>query len=347
MIRHYATVCRDWQLPVLLASMRRHCGDFRLHALAWDWRPIGSEGADCLVRTREGFLARHPDFEPSRLPGPPRSPIDTVVTMRWRFFADVMEETGAPLTTLDGDLWFWSSPEPMFAEIGAAKLAVCPHRIPPRSAGLPGVTFETHRQFGLFNTGLVYMAGVSIAREMAELNHAWSYTDVVERPGKRPLFGDQSALEDIVERSEDVENARGIMGDGLHEGIQDLDGHPGALPKSEDEGLREVRGEGDHGLRALEEVDDRGGDDAAGRSARPRYGRTHVIRHPGVNLAPWNIHSHHLEPGAPPRVNGQPLIVFHYSSLRLDSQICDPAYAITARQAEILYAPYLNALAIS
>jgi len=200
-VRHYATVCKREQLPVLLASMHQHCDDFALHVLAWDYETVGNWGSYIHITTRADFIARHPDFEPSRLPGPPRSPVDTVATVRWQFFADVMAEIGQPLTTLDGDVWFFSSPEPVFAEIGRAPMAVCPHRIPPAARGLPGVTYETHWIYGEFNSGITYWADPAPLAEMAALTREWSYTEVRRHPvDGRPDFGDQGALERVARR---------------------------------------------------------------------------------------------------------------------------------------------------
>jgi hypothetical protein len=206
-VRHYATACRESQVDVLAGSMARHCRPFTLHVLAWDWVDeirrveIGDgDEATILFTPRADFLARHPDYAPDRLPGPPRRPVDEVVTMRWQFFADVMEATGEPLCCSDGDIHWFSSPEPMFAEIEGRQdvrpFAVSPHRIPPASAGLPGVTVETHGKYGRFNCGLSVWRERAPLLEMAELNRQWSYTEVVPRgPGRRPLFGDQAHAE--------------------------------------------------------------------------------------------------------------------------------------------------------
>lgn len=295
MTRHYSTVCHERQLPVLLASMRRHCGDFRLHVLCWDFdgHDTGIVGNDVEFWPREMFLHAHPELDPIRLPGPPRSPVDTVATVRWAYFADVMESNGEPLTWLDGDIHFFSSPEPLYDELTAAgaRFAVSPHRIPPRAAGHPGVCHETHAQYGLFNAGLGWAADPAPLLEMAEATRAWSYTEVRPHPDDGlPDFGDQGALERI----------------------------------------------------------------ACQRGA-------HVIEHPGVNLAPWNVHRAHLRsftpPGGPPLpasypVVGhpqQPVIAYHFSSLRLNAagdvvQMANPCYEISPWQAAVLYEPYLAAV---
>ena len=47
-----------------------------------------------------------------------------------------------------------------------------------------------------------------------------------------------------------------------------------------------------------------------------RYSGVHVLSHPGVNLAPWNVDNHMLAPdGAGIAVDGSPLIFFHFSGL--------------------------------
>ena len=49
-----------------------------------------------------------------------------------------------------------------------------------------------------------------------------------------------------------------------------------------------------------------------------RFARVHVLEHPGGGLAPWNVTNHELG-GTPDdvRVDGRPLVFFHYHSLRL------------------------------
>ncbi|HEY7502150.1 MAG TPA: hypothetical protein VH740_26760 [Vicinamibacterales bacterium] len=49
-----------------------------------------------------------------------------------------------------------------------------------------------------------------------------------------------------------------------------------------------------------------------------RYSGVHVIRHPGVNLAYWNIARRTLRASRPLTVDGQPLVCYHFSGLFLD-----------------------------
>jgi len=274
--RRYVTAAREWQVRPLLRSMQRHCRPFVLHVLAWDWPAPWEgisrqgDGAWLDMVPREAFLARHPGLLP--LPGEPRRPTDEVCSIRWTFLAEVMRVTGQPVTAIDGDLWFWASPEPVFEEIGAAKMAVSPHGFAPAAVGLPGVTLESHGQYGRYNGGWVYFADQAPAAALAELCRGWCRTGFLDWRGRR-LFGDQGWLEVVAEN----------------------------------------------------------------------FG-AHAIRHPGLNVAPWNVHRYPL-----PGYDGpQDLIAFHYSSLRFDghrvAQLANPEYAITDEQARRFYAPYVQEL---
>jgi hypothetical protein len=183
---------------VLLASMEAHCSPFMLHVLAWDWDRTSDFGR-AKVTTRAQFLERHPDYASARLPGGPRRVIDEVVTARWRFVCDVMAEVEAPVTMIDGDIWFWSSPAAYFAEVKGKPFAVTPHRFAPAAAGLPGVRMETHRQYGAFNSGFTYFSDMNAAERMAALNYEWSSTGFLRLPSGREIFGDQGWLEMLVD----------------------------------------------------------------------------------------------------------------------------------------------------
>jgi hypothetical protein len=206
-VRTYLTAPRAYQLPVLVGSMMKHCQPFTLHVLAWDFDGFEVPSVKALgwnwhpetsirFTHRSDFLALHPEYE--NLPGPPRKTINHIDTARWRVIADLISEGFGPVTYLDGDQFFFSSPEPMYAEIGDAKLAVSPHRIPPRTMGLPGVVLETHRKYGLFNSGLSVVADLAIAEEMAEAVFRWSYCATIEYPPGNYLFGDQGHLERVA-----------------------------------------------------------------------------------------------------------------------------------------------------
>lgn len=270
-MRTYFTACRDWQLPVLLGSMRRHCGAFRLVVFAWDWDPDwhAYDRAEVHFITRAEFLVRHPEY--AQPPGPPRKTINLIDTCRWRVTADLIAGGRGPVTYVDGDQWFFSSPEPMFEEIGDARLAVSPHRIPPRALGLPGVCLETHRKFGLFNSGFSVVADLGIAEEMAANVFRWSYSGSIEYPKGVYYFGDQGALEQVATRE-----------------------------------------------------------------------RAHVIRHPGVNVAPWNANCHRLE-GRDGHlyVDDVPLVTYHFSGLDPGGQLANTEYCVPPEYVDLVYRPYL------
>lgn len=82
----------------------------------------------------------------------------------------------------------------------------------------------------------------------------------------------------------------------------------------------------------------------------------HVMDHPGVNLAPWNLwrYSVAARPGGEVLVSepdgwGAPLVLYHYSSLRVDErgvvrQLADEGYALQQYHADLLYRPYVSAI---
>ena len=191
----YLTACRDWQLPVLLESMRRWCRPFHLYVLAWDWSRPSDE--DLTVITREQFLVAHPEYR--RLPGPPRQTINYIDAFRWRVATDLIRGGRGPVLHLDGDQFIFSSPAPLFEEIGASPMAVSPHRFARAADGLPGVTEESHGRYAKYNSGLLYLADPEIGERLARSCYEWSYSDVVPLPQGGCLFGDQGHVERIAD----------------------------------------------------------------------------------------------------------------------------------------------------
>lgn len=211
--RIYATYCDSnylGRLKSLHASMLRHCGPFELHVLAWDaavlkWAETAM-GVKCLDAET---LVIAGDLE--SLPGPKRTLVELMWTAGPAWIAAVMDETKQPVTYVDADIMFHSSPEPVFAEIGGAPAAVFPHGFARLSQGLPGPTVESHEVFGKYNVGLVYIADRTIAEEWAAQCREWCY-DRVEDFGKLPTaegfftqvpivdrarrYGDQKYLDD-------------------------------------------------------------------------------------------------------------------------------------------------------
>jgi hypothetical protein len=179
----YADSAYLGRLKAMHASMKRHCGPFELHVLAWD------EGVAAWCET-EGLPCRISAGDSSAWPGPPRSKVETMWTVGPQWIADVMKRTGQPVTYVDADVMFHSSPEPVFAEIGGAPAAVFPHGFARASQGLPGPTAESHEVFGKYNVGLVYVADPAIAEEWAAQCREWCY----DRLSDDGTYGDQAYL---------------------------------------------------------------------------------------------------------------------------------------------------------
>lgn len=198
MTRHYVTTAHAPLLPglrVLHASLRRHCAPFVLHVLAegravFDWC-LGQ--SDVTVTLVDALLWSHPNLAADRLPGRRRRGSELAWTWRWRHAVDVMRIRG-PVTGLDVDQCFFSSPEPVFEEIGSACMAVSPHGFAPAAAGLPGVTLETHARYGAFNAGFSHWAEPAPLHEMAELCRKGPVSEDRVFPDGTTRWGEQGAL---------------------------------------------------------------------------------------------------------------------------------------------------------
>jgi hypothetical protein len=101
----------------------------------------------------------------------------------------------AALTYLDADVFFFSSPEPLYAEIGAASIAIIEHRFPERLRGLA--------EYGRFNVGWVTFtreaSAIACLEDWRSQCIEWCF-DRVE-PAR---YGDQKYLDVWPERFESV-----------------------------------------------------------------------------------------------------------------------------------------------
>lgn len=196
----YADSAYLGRLKALHASMKRHCGPFELHVLAWDGEVAKwCESAGVPFALTTNFQT---DF-----PGAPRSRVEKMWTVGPAWIADVMKRTGQPVTYVDADVMFHSSPEPVFAETGGAPAAVFPHGFARAAQGLPGPTVESHEVFGKYNVGLVYIADPAIAEEWAAQCREWCYDRVelaqaqnsfrgeITSPARDARYGDQLYLD--------------------------------------------------------------------------------------------------------------------------------------------------------
>jgi hypothetical protein len=76
-----------------------------------------------------------------------------------------------------------------------------------------------------------------------------------------------------------------------------------------------------------------------------------AVRHPGMNLAPWNIGGRRVAPSAHGvRIDGRPLVFFHFHGLRqmkfgvFDSGLHDYGLRLSGSIRQDLYRPYLRTL---
>lgn len=82
-----------------------------------------------------------------------------------------------------------------------------------------------------------------------------------------------------------------------------------------------------------------------------RFSRTHVIDHPGANLAPWNLERYRLATsGSEVLVDARPLVFFHFHGLRrmlgkvYDCGLLQYGAVLSQTARDLLYRPYLSAL---
>lgn len=180
------------QASALYGSLTRHAAPFRLRVLSWDERVAehfgGRSGVEIVAV--EDFLAAHPEL--SSLPGPARSLGERMWTVGAAWVAE--NAAAQPTTYVDADVLLWSSPEPLFAE-AAGRDSVIPHAIPLKARGLPGVCFETHRAFGLYNVGIVHAETQPTAQSWANACREWCYDRLAQDADGRWLYGDQAYLE--------------------------------------------------------------------------------------------------------------------------------------------------------
>lgn len=80
------------------------------------------------------------------------------------------------------------------------------------------------------------------------------------------------------------------------------------------------------------------------------YGECHIIKSIGAGIAPWNYDAHHIDGGlaAPIRVDGEPLIFYHFHQFQVLSgggfHRLSPFYSSYCAEPESVYASYEMAL---
>lgn len=200
-------------------------GDHKIIAVSTD--SVHEYQPHLALLTKEGRRARLPMYATHK----PVMPLYTMVT--WPHLAAVAH--------VDADACFYSSPQPLYDEIGGASIALSPHRFAP--------AWKRSEEFGIYNAGFIYWRNDAEGRRCLEEYRTDCYNWCEPSPQPDGRFMNQGYLT--------------------------------FWPK--------------------------------------RYSNVHVIRHPGVNLSWWNVAAHKLERGPVVRVDGQPLIFYHFSYLYPDA----------------------------
>lgn len=194
MIRHYCTLFdRNYlgRALSLMASLERHAGSqYVLHAVCLD--EVSRTVLARLLPPRVDLIPLH-EVEKGdaalAAARQDRSRVEyywtlTPTILRWILAARPEAES---LTYLDADLFFFSSPDPVFAEMGDASILIHGHRFPP--------AWKAMEENGVFNVGLLSFR--RDARGMAALE--WWRERCLEWCRAKPeagKMGDQKYLDD-------------------------------------------------------------------------------------------------------------------------------------------------------
>ena len=149
----YCTITDSNYLPRFLAlyeSMRMHCQPFMLWTLALDRET--ERALDTLFNVRIIPLIIVENESLKRAKGN-RSHIEYIWTLKASFMRFILRGGDGvdSITHVDADMLFFSNPAPAFDEIGAAPVAVAPHRYSPRCT-------PRSESPGVYNGGFVYVA---------------------------------------------------------------------------------------------------------------------------------------------------------------------------------------------
>ena len=257
----------------LLDSLKRHEGEFTLHALCLD-----AESHEAVVRLNDprfvalalGELeAAEPRLAQARAN---RTLIEYYFTLSPFLPLHVLRANpGIPMVTyVDADCRFYASPQPIYDEWGEGSVLIIEHRFPEA---------DMHKvKWGRYNVGLLAFRNDAAGRRCLE---RWA----------------AQCLEWCHDRLED-----GKFADQRY-----LDDWPTAC---------------------------------AG---------VHVLRHKGVNLAPWNVSNYKLRrQGGMLRVDEVPLILYHFHALHLAENgefwPSKDDRDLKAEHIRFLYVPYVQAL---
>ena len=256
-------------------SLRAQAGEFELVVLCMDDAVEATLRARALPGVRllpvADLIAAHPRLAAAQAD---RTRLEFYFTCTAWLMRHLLPQlpAGALLTYLDSDLYFLGPPQPIYDEIGAASVAITPHRFPASLAHL--------ERYGKFNVGWVSLrhdaTGEACAADWAEKCADWCFNLL-----EADRYADQKYLDAWTTQ------------------------FPGTVS----------------------------------------------LRHPGVNVAPWNVKDCTITAGKTGvRINKRPLIFYHFHALtHLDRQLYDPGLhkydaTLTPGLREQVYLPYLRQL---
>jgi hypothetical protein len=191
-VRHYCTYFDRHYLPrglALYQSLCRHAGEFSLHVLCLDAQTDRVLTKLALPRIHiihlDDFLAQDPELRSAR---DTRSSLDFYFTCTpsLPIYLLARDASMAAISYLDADLYFFSSPEPIFAELGDAPIMAIEHRFPDLNDIVASGRFNVAMQH--FRRSAVADACLQRWREQC-LN--WCHARFEEG-----LFGDQKYLDE-------------------------------------------------------------------------------------------------------------------------------------------------------
>jgi len=192
--RVYCTYFDHNYLPrglALYRSLQRHSPGARLWVLCLSdacHQALTTLALPSLVPVRlKDFEAADPEVAATRAS---RSLIEYYFTCSpaWKRYVLGQETQAEWVTYLDSDLYFFASPEPIYAEMAGASFGIIPHHFTRRLA--------RHRRFGIYNVGWVSVANSEEGRAALDWWRArcieWCH-DYVDEEGER--FADQRYLD--------------------------------------------------------------------------------------------------------------------------------------------------------
>ena len=164
--RHYCTYFDSRYLAcglTLYRSLERHAGEFLLWVLCFDDASYEALRALDLPHLKAVSLAEFEEGDVALLATKPtRSRVEYIFTCTpsWPLYIFRHDPGIEVLTYLDADLYLFSPPEPVFAELGEDSLLITRHDFP--------MWLKDQECYGVFNVGLMVFRNDAIGHEALE-----------------------------------------------------------------------------------------------------------------------------------------------------------------------------------